>query len=164
MEIIYYAVTFSIERPPTRWRYADWFFSTPTMLVATIMYQLFLQDQSLAIDTFVTEYGLFTACVIALDVLMLIFGLLAELGWVDKIIAIGCGMVPFVLMYVLIFVYIPTTAWGYALLSFQMFVWGLYGVAALFAYHPKNIMYNCLDVFSKNIYGIIAMITSFVLE
>ena len=164
LEISYYTATFSIKNPPTYWRYADWFLSTPTMLVSFIMYMLFLHDSNLTIAEFTTNYGSLTAGVIALDVAMLIFGLLAELKWIDRTTGVYCGLVPYVIMFALMFVYIPTTPWGYVFLSLQAIVWGLYGLAAMLAYRPKNILYNFLDVLSKNAYGVIAMVTKFVLE
>ena len=37
---------------------------------------------------------------------------------------------------------------------FMFFFWSLYGVAALFSNHAKNVSYNILDVFAKNFYGV----------
>ena len=37
--------------------------------------------------------------------------------------------------------------------------WSLYGVAAFLPYVPKNIMYNILDLFSKNLLGVILFYT-----
>jgi bacteriorhodopsin len=33
-------------------------------------------------------------------------------------------------------------------------VWFIYGLAALMSYKTKNIMYNILDLFAKNFFGI----------
>jgi bacteriorhodopsin len=33
-------------------------------------------------------------------------------------------------------------------------VWAIYGVAAVLPYHIKNTMYNILDIFAKNFFGI----------
>jgi bacteriorhodopsin len=32
--------------------------------------------------------------------------------------------------------------------------WGLYGVAAALPFNQKNTMYNILDLFAKNVYGL----------
>ena len=40
------------------------------------------------------------------------------------------------------------------LFYFLIIVWALYGVAAMFSVLPKNIMYNFLDIISKNFYGL----------
>jgi hypothetical protein len=37
--------------------------------------------------------------------------------------------------------------------------WSLYGVAAFLPYVPKNIMHNVLDLFSKNLVGLILFYT-----
>lgn len=164
LEISYYAATLSIKSPPTYWRYADWFLSTPTMLLSFVMYAVFLYDRHLSLAGFFTDYGWLTVGVAALDVMMLIFGLLAEWKWIDRAMGVYCGLVPYVIMFTLVFVYVQTTPWGYVFLSLQAIVWGLYGLAAMLAYRPKNILYNLLDVLSKNVYGVVAMVTAFVVE
>jgi bacteriorhodopsin len=43
---------------------------------------------------------------------------------------------------------------GSILFYYMVFVWSLYGLAALQNYNIKNIMYNILDLFSKNFFSL----------
>ena len=43
---------------------------------------------------------------------------------------------------------------GYVFYIYFLFFWSLYGVAALLPYYVKNTLYNILDLFAKNFFGI----------
>jgi hypothetical protein len=43
---------------------------------------------------------------------------------------------------------------GTEIFLYFLIVWSIYGVAALMSYKTKNIMYNILDLFAKNFFGL----------
>ena len=50
--------------------------------------------------------------------------------------------------------YAKHTDLGIKLFIFLIIIWSLYGVAAYMNIKVKNLMYNCLDIVSKNFYGL----------
>ena len=86
---------------------------------------------------------------------MLSFGLLAEFYTNFKFILITLGIAPFIgNFYVIYEKYAVTTTEGTVLNTYVCVIWLLYAVAAYMNYNVKNIMYNILDIFSKNFYGL----------
>ena len=51
-------------------------------------------------------------------------------------------------------IYIRTYILVYSIIYFIFTIWGLYGIAALMPHHTKNNMFNILDIFSKNFFGV----------
>jgi hypothetical protein len=95
---------------------------------------------------------------------MLLLGLLGELKIIDYNVAIILGWIPFIYVFKEIYdKYIKkikdnnTTKDKKILYFFFLISWSLYGVAAFLPYSPKNVMYNILDLFSKNLLGIILL-------
>jgi bacteriorhodopsin len=65
------------------------------------------------------------------------------------------GFIPFTIMFYIIYDnYSKYTSVGIKTFIFFVVVWSLYAVAALMNYKIKNIMYNILDLFSKNYFAI----------
>ena len=65
------------------------------------------------------------------------------------------GFIPFTIMFYIIYEkYSKYTTIGITTFYYFAFIWSLYGVAALMSYEVKNIMYNILDLFSKNFFGL----------
>ena len=50
--------------------------------------------------------------------------------------------------------YVAKSTTGYYIFIYFFIFWSLYGVAALLPYYTKNILFNFLDLFSKNFFGI----------
>ena len=161
VEFTFYVILIRKGRLRTYYRYIDWFVTTPTMLVSVMMYLAFLADKTVTVESFASTRAGPIVSVIFLDVLMLVCGLLAELQRIPCVSAVAWGFVPFVGMHGIMYTALPLTPLGVAILTFQFVVWGVYGVAALFEYDTKNIMYNLLDLVSKNFYGLIVTITTF---
>jgi bacteriorhodopsin len=165
VEVVYYTgVVFFYPRPPTYMRYADWFVSTPIMMTGSMIFNAFLGNRQLTVGGYIEVHGGATLVVVALNAAMLAFGLAAELKVLPVPRAVACGTAAFLAEYAFVYATVPTTNWGYIILSGQAFIWSLYGVAALLPYAPKNVMYNGLDVLAKNAYGVILVFASFVLE
>jgi len=160
IEFVFYIwMTFNIENKEniTIYRYFDWFITTPSMLI-TLMAYLDSSEDITSVFQFIQRYLLVVVSVLVLNWIMLGFGLIGELGWIEEKKAVMLGFIPFVLYYFIIFktfienkniskdqrnVYI-----------YFVFIWSLYGVAALMSYQIKNAMYNILDLFAKNFFGL----------
>ncbi len=145
----------------TRFRYYDWFFSTPLMLISLIIYLIYLKqeyektDEKLDLFNLINKNKNIIIEIVILNALMLSFGYLNEIGMLDKTTAVILGFIPFYMMFKLIYDnFAKYTPDGLRLFKYFVFIWGLYGIAALTDYNIKNISYNVLDLFSKNALGI----------
>ena len=144
-------------------RYIDWYISTPTMLISTLAFLVYLKRRK---DVSIEEgYGrigdLFehpnagpVGAILTCNFVMLSFGLAVERGF-SATVGLLLGTLSFVASFLLIFGYfvVGVGPLGFGLYMFMFTVWGLYGVAATLSETRKNVMYNGLDIVSKNFYG-----------
>ena len=142
-------------------RYIDWSFSTPIMLISTIVFMKYQEykenniNNSFKMIDFFKENKNNIIKIYVYNGLMLLFGFLGEAGIIDKRIGIPIGFVFFYLSFDLIHQeYGKKSELGNKLFIFLVVVWGLYGVAAMTDLNTKNISYNMLDIVSKNFYGL----------
>jgi len=143
-------------------RYLDWSITTPTMLITLIVYLIYLKYREEKSDT--TKLELFTlllensttvSYVMYLNWLMLIFGYLGETKIINTFTGVILGFVPFLLYYYIIYVkYAVQSNTGLKIFWYFFFIWSLYGVVAVLPYYIKNTLYNILDLFSKNFFGL----------
>ena len=123
-------------------RYIDWFITTPTMLVSTIIFMEYLRKRKMKIFIFwdfLKEHKF--NIIVTLNFFMLLFGLLTESGKIiDKKIGISIGFIFFALSFKLIYdKYASKTKAGTNLFLFLFIVWSLYGVSAV-TYHNEKYM------------------------
>jgi H+/gluconate symporter-like permease len=86
--------------------------------------------------------------------LMLLFGYLGENGVISRLQGFIWGSFFFMITFAIIYVkFVGTASTNHWLFWFMLIAWSLYGVAYCLQYKTKNIMYNFLDIFSKNFYG-----------
>jgi bacteriorhodopsin len=145
----------------TQTRYFDWALTTPTMLLSSIMYFKFLEnkDKKLSEPINFMEFiennkGTITKILIY-NWLMLAVGYFGEMGLIPKSIYIPIGFVFFILSFKEIYDnFAIHNDESKKLFYFIFIIWALYGVAAMLPFTQKNIMYNLLDIVSKNFYGI----------
>ena len=78
----------------TIYRYVDWFITTPTMLFTLIIY-LYHQGQNLSLTDFINTNKRNIIIIIGLNALMLVFGLLGELGILSVNVSVTLGFIPF---------------------------------------------------------------------
>ena len=142
-------------------RYIDWTFSTPIMLISTIVfmqYQEFKEqkkDTAFRIIDFFKNNKTNIFKIFVFNGLMLLCGFLGEAGIIDKRFGIPLGFVFFYLSFNLIYQeYAKKSELGKKLFTFLVVIWGLYGVAAMTDLKTKNISYNILDIIAKNFYGL----------
>jgi bacteriorhodopsin len=140
-------------------RYYDWLITTPTMLISFCLYLNYLKggaskNKDGFLMTLYKERRILIP-VFILNGFMLIFGLLGELGVINRMFAISCGFVPFIAYFYLIYQeYAKYTTLGTTIFWVFAAVWSLYGITATFSYYWKNISYNILDLISKNFFGL----------
>ena len=164
----YIWLTFNFKRTDiiTQTRYYDWILTTPTMLLSTIIYFVFKNEEKISQDnnTEIKQLNLFglindnkykILTIFLFNSLMLIFGYLGEINLLSNTISVFIGTIFFLLSFGSIYnYYVKKNKQNLGLFLFVFIVWGLYGVAALFNFVPKNVMYNLLDIVSKNFYGL----------
>jgi hypothetical protein len=142
-------------------RYIDWVITTPTMLITLIMYLIFLNKKvenktgEMEFFTLFKENSNIIIPVLILNWLMLLFGYLGEIRAIPVLLGVFLGFIPFLIYYYLIYVnYVTENTSGYVLFWYFFFFWSLYGFVAVLPYYLKNALYNILDLFAKNFFGI----------
>ena len=143
-------------------RYIDWAITTPTMLIELILYLIYLKSKEQNKD--VTKLSFFNlliensstiSYVIYLNWLMLIFGYLGEINIINTLSGVLLGFVPFLIYYYIIYInYAKQSKDGWKLFWYFFTFWSLYGVVAMLPYYIKNALYNILDLFAKNFFGL----------
>jgi hypothetical protein len=159
VEMIFYVwmvFNFSNITNITPHRYYDWIITTPTMLI-TLM--AFLdKEHYLGIIDYLTKNKYDLIKVLSANMMMLLFGLMGELGYIQYQLAIVLGFIPFLYYYNVIYnKYMkdkeqPLLKKG--LFWFFFVTWSLYGISAFMPYILKNSMYNILDLLAKNATGL----------
>lgn len=140
-------------------RYFDWFLSTPIMLLTTVFFMEYLNfqktDKIIKIkNIFNRDFYRIIKIVIA-NFFMLLGGFLGEIKIISRTNGFIFGTLAFLYSFYLIYERFVGNELINNVLFFTMFIiWALYGFAYLFPYVTKNTMYNILDIFSKNFYGL----------
>jgi hypothetical protein len=143
----------------TKYRYYDWIITTPTMLFTYCMYLYHIntKDKSDSKTFYETvETNIFDLLpIFVFNTTMLFFGYLAEIGKMDAVISAVLGFIPFILMFYLIYdTYAKYTSIGRVTFLYFVSIWAFYGFASVLNYKYKNAIYNILDLFAKNIFGV----------
>lgn len=180
IELLFYIVFAAISIPLTNLatiRYYDWFLTTPTMLISTMMYFYYLSkkqgskllDSITSVDFFKKHWAIVSFVVLA-NFGMLLFGYLSEICSISLIEGFLWGFVFFGFSFYGIYkifvkdeqerTLIENKKDGtnkkeiYILFTFLTIVWGLYGIVFVLDDSWKNISFNILDIISKNFYGL----------
>ena len=153
-------------------RYADWALTTPTMLVTLIAYLIYLNAstnmnhdrKSLSLLQILRENAVPIAQIVGLNWLMLLFGYLGEVGVIPLVAGVALGFAPFIAYFYIIYdrfianAHNPdnpdNTNTSVKIYAYFLVFWSLYGIVAVLPYALKNTIYNVLDLFSKNFFGI----------
>lgn len=145
-------------------RYFDWSITTPTMLITLISYLLFLdakakhQTHKLTLTSIVKANYSTLVSIMFLNWSMLLFGYLGEIKVIPVFYSVLLGFIPFLIYYYMIYNNFVSKnsnyTTGYNVFIYFFFFWSLYGFAALLPYYSKNILYNILDLFAKNFFGL----------
>ena len=146
-------------------RYADWAITTPTMLVTLVAYIVYLNsdkgegkgNESLSLIQILREYAVPIAQIVGLNWLMLLFGYLGEVGVIPLVAGVAIGFAPFIAYFYIIyerFIHNTNNTTSMQIYVYFLVAWSLYGIVAVLPYTLKNTIYNVLDLFSKNFFGI----------
>ena len=142
-------------------RYFDWAITTPTMLIQLIFYLIYLDNKNKGTTGQLEYFKLFDENlttiiqVLLLNWLMLLFGYLGEINVIPMLLGTIIGFIPFLIYYYIIYInYATLSDSGWKIFVYFFFFWSLYGVASAMPYYIKNTVYNILDLFSKNFFGI----------
>lgn len=137
-------------------RYYDWFLTTPTMLFTTMMYLSYEKypERVLNIQTVWEENQQHIKRVLASNLMMLLVGYLGETGQMDKKKSILLGFVFLLFTFLYMNEIFVSNEQSQRVINTMFVAWALYGVAAMMTEEQKNIMYNFLDLFAKNFFGV----------
>jgi hypothetical protein len=143
-------------------RYLDWVITTPTMLVTLMLYMIYinnsdektpLKPEELDFFRLINDNSNVIIPVLLLNWCMLLFGYLGEMKIMPVLSGVAIGFIPFLLFFYMIYknYYSVNSA---SLFWYFFFFWSLYGFVAVLPYYLKNSLYNILDLFAKNFFGI----------
>mgnify|MGYP001177734461 FL=1 len=142
-----------------KYRYYDWYLTTPTMILSSIAYFAYnnnkLQNISFTLFDFIKNDQKKILELIGYNFGMLFFGYLQEINIINILVStlIGFGFF-FLLFYKIYIYYVIRSQENYVIFFLMASIWSIYGIAALFNFKIKNAFYNILDIFSKNFYGL----------
>lgn len=169
-----------------KYRYYDWFLTTPTMLISIAMFFIYMKSKNktrenkqekdknpknennkpLKFKEVFMDNKMSFMKMIGYNAVMLILGYLNEINITSLItknkqnqiisnnILIVFGFIAFCLVFHELFKHIGDIEINKILFWTMFGLWFMYGIAALFQNVAKNTMYNILDMFSKNFYGL----------
>ncbi len=141
-------------------RYYDWIITTPVMHLTTIAYLDYLYRiennlESLNIIDFIKMNIKNIKIIFLTNFLMLLSGYLYEIGIISKTKATIFGYIFFIILFSTIYnEYAKKTKFGKKIFYGLTLVWGTYGVGFIFNDNIKNNVFNILDLFAKNFFGI----------
>jgi len=143
------------------YRYYDWFFSTPLMIISTVAYFHHNNTKlnSVSLNTnllnFISNDIQKIGELLFYNFNMLFIGYLQELKLISLAVSTIFGFLFFGLLFYKMFIYyVKNNSVNYTIFYLMFFIWALYGIAALYKNKIKNASYNILDVFSKNFFGL----------
>jgi len=147
----YYMMT--TKDSPVSYRYFDWFFTTPILLI----------DLCILLDIFESE---FVYKIVGLNTLMLAIGYLGEMNILSMMNSTILGFIPFAIIFYMIYAKMnekhkePNVTDAQVKSNenlFNVFVtlWSFYGLTHLVPnMDTKNILYNGLDLITKGFFGL----------
>ena len=152
-----------------KYRYYDWVFTTPIMLLNTIVYFEYnsildrennspgnaSNNARLTMIDFIKNNQKNIILITVYNFLMLLVGYLQEIGVINIWLSSVIGFYFLYLTFDIIYVHYASKSKNNLPIFWTMaIIWSLYGVAAMFESKYKNFAYNILDIFSKNFYGL----------
>ena len=158
-------------------RYYDWFLTTPTMLFTLIAFMVYKNEQYshkntgeetnkptnkptkesyATLTSIFKDYRKTIMHVLLLNAAMLAFGVLGEKKIISRKRAFWSGSAAFTSAFYIIYEnFADELMVNKQVLLFNFILWSLYGIAYMFPYNKQNIAYNILDIFSKNLNGLL---------
>lgn len=133
----------------TLYRYFDWFFTTPILLI-DLCIMLDITDPYFLIE------------IVGYNMLMLLFGFLGELNILSTLSSTVLGFIPFIVLFYRIYTKLgrqhdseSTRNEKIRLLTFFIVLWSLYGINHTYQHSIyRNGIYNVLDFITKGMFGL----------
>jgi len=146
-------------------RYIDWFITTPTMLFSLICFMIYYNNTHNNIPTdhlsIMNIYNTNSSTInniFIFNAVMLLTGLLGEINIINKLNAMFLGTLSLFISFYLIYMnFVGDTLLNKSIFWFNFTLWSLYGIGYMLNNTNKNITYNILDIFAKNINGIMIL-------
>ncbi len=138
-------------------RYLDWVITTNALMIsmAILMNYYAIENNNPNLKTVVYDNIPKYIPILLFNNLMLAIGFLGEKKIIQKYISFSGGLIFFILSFFFLYIYFAQhSLFGRIFFYSIAFIWLLYGIAHLMNDKTKNIMYNVLDLFSKNFFGI----------
>lgn len=165
IEIIFYVwLAFFFKRNMLRndvakYRYYDWVFTTPMMLLSTAIFFIYQSGKEkgmplYSLGDFFRGHGMAYGRMILANLGMLLFGYLHEIRAMSLLWSNTIGFAFFGWSFYELYRFASTSSQNMPIFWLMFGLWALYGVSATYKNTTKNTMYNVLDVFSKNFYGV----------
>jgi bacteriorhodopsin len=137
-------------------RYIDWIITTPLLLFTLMVYFKYestKEDAVVTVKGFISEYKNTVFFVLLCNFIMLTAGYFGEKGIMNRYISTTIGFIAFYGVFVTIYKeFVRET--NHPLFFIVFAVWSVYGIAYLFPDNVKNITFNVLDLFAKNLFGV----------
>lgn len=130
----------------TKYRYLDWAFTTPMMLLGLC---LFLAHHSKTTISIIAYLG-----IVLLDYFMLYFGYLGETHQMDRTNANIIGFLGYIGLFAILFKYVKNSKINYMIFTVYAIIWAMYGFVYFLDDYNKNLITNWLDLISKAMIGI----------
>ena len=131
-------------------RYNGWAFTTPVMLIAFLFFLSNTTKIKITVPIILS--------VIVLDWIMLLFGYLGEIGYIDRNLAFFAGFAPLIVIFGIMYqLFFRKKFVLFNAIIFILFIifWGLYGIGYMFELEPRNYLMNILDLLSKSGFGLL---------
>jgi len=135
----------------TVYRYYDWFLTTPVMLITLMIYY---DEKSKTIQEFMRNNENNIFLIVILNFQMLFFGFIGEMNLINYNLAGILGFIPFCIMFFSIYKNYVEDKENKQVFYYFLIFWTLYGFAYFQNYNLKNSIYNILDLFAKNGFGL----------
>ena len=121
----------------TSMRYIDWVITTPIMLIITLVYFEYNNNEKKTLDILKKNKNEIIKIVIY-NFLMLLFGFLGEVDVLNKQISIPLGFVFFFLSFKILYSFVKKNYKNKVLFSLLTIIWSGYGIAAMFFCYSKK--------------------------
>jgi bacteriorhodopsin len=143
----------------TTTRYLDWFLSTPVMLLTMSAYfsyeSMKEKFRNESIQEFFAENRRPLYAIFFFNFLMLLAGMLGELGYVTKLFAFLYGFVALALSFGTIYKnFVLASGFVTSFFTIMAVAWSGYGIAYMLDPVKKNVVYTILDIIAKNFFGL----------
>ena len=143
-------------------RYYDWYMTTPLMLVSFSVYFKYLEhleknkdNKSLTYFKFLKENKNNLIFMVLSNCMMLLFGFLGEIQMIDMISSTFLGFIFFGISFHNLYVnYAVHSNEAKKIFYYVLINWSMYGISFMLDPYTKNIIFNIIDLLSKNVFGL----------